>query len=48
MPDGWVYQGERAQQLAETGLDAAGIAAAARKAALGAAQRTARATLGVS
>jgi 1-deoxy-D-xylulose-5-phosphate synthase len=48
MPDGWVYQGERPQQLAETGLDAAGIAAAARKAALGAAQRTARATLGVS
>ena len=30
MPDGWIYQGERKEQLAEAGLDAAGIAATAR------------------
>ena len=30
MPDGWVYQGERKEQLAEVGLDPAGIAATAR------------------
>jgi len=33
MPDGWVYQGERKEQLAEVGLDPASIAAAARKVA---------------
>jgi 1-deoxy-D-xylulose-5-phosphate synthase len=31
MPDGWVYQGERKDQLAEAGLDAAAIAAKARE-----------------
>ncbi|MFZ9915069.1 MAG: transketolase C-terminal domain-containing protein, partial [Phycisphaerales bacterium] len=34
MPDGWVYQGERKEQLAEAGLDAASIAAKAREVAL--------------
>ena len=34
MPDGWVYQGERAEQLAEVGLDAAGTARTAREVAL--------------
>ena len=31
MPDGWVYQGERKDQLAEVGLDTASIAAKARE-----------------
>ena len=31
MPDGWVYQGERKDQLAEVGLDPASIAAKARE-----------------
>lgn len=31
MPDGWVYQGERKEQLAEVGLDAASIAAKVRE-----------------
>ncbi|MFN9126737.1 MAG: 1-deoxy-D-xylulose-5-phosphate synthase [bacterium] len=30
MPDGWIYQGERKEQLAEVGLDPASIAAKAR------------------
>ena len=30
LPDGWVYQDSRAKQLAEVGLDAAGIARAVR------------------
>jgi hypothetical protein len=34
MPDGWVYQGERKEQLAEVGLDPASIAAKAREVAL--------------
>ena len=34
MPDTWVYQGERKEQLAEVGLDPASIAATARKVAL--------------
>ena len=34
MPDSWVYQGERKEQLAEVGLDPASIAATARKVAL--------------
>ena len=34
MPDGWIYQGERREQLAEAGLDPASIAAMARKVAL--------------
>ena len=34
MPDGWIYQGERKEQLAEVGLDPASIAATARKVAL--------------
>ena len=34
MPDGWVYQGERKEQLAEAGLDATSIAAKARQVAL--------------
>ena len=34
MPDGWVYQGERKEQLAEVGLDPASIANTARKVAL--------------
>ena len=34
MPDGWIYQGERKEQLAEVGLDPASIAASARKVAL--------------
>jgi hypothetical protein len=32
MPDTWIYQNSRAQQLAEVGLDAAGLARAVRKA----------------
>ncbi len=43
MPDSWVYQGERKEQLAEVGLDPASIAATARKVAL----KAARATVGV-
>ena len=31
MPDGWIYQGERKEQLAEVGLDPASIAAKARE-----------------
>lgn len=31
LPDGWIYQGGRGQQLAETGLDAAGIARKVRE-----------------
>jgi 1-deoxy-D-xylulose-5-phosphate synthase len=31
LPDSWVYQNSRAQQMAEVGLDAAGIARAIRK-----------------
>jgi 1-deoxy-D-xylulose-5-phosphate synthase len=31
MPDGWIYQGERKDQLAEVGLDPASIAAKARE-----------------
>jgi len=38
MPDGWIYQGERKEQLAEVGLDPASIAATARKIALKAAR----------
>ena len=34
MPDSWIYQGERKEQLAEVGLDPASIAATARKVAL--------------
>jgi 1-deoxy-D-xylulose-5-phosphate synthase len=45
MPDQWVYQGERKEQLAEVGLDPASIAATARKAAGRAA--AARAAAGV-
>jgi 1-deoxy-D-xylulose-5-phosphate synthase len=30
LPDGWIYQGSRAEQLAEAGIDADGIAAKAR------------------
>jgi 1-deoxy-D-xylulose-5-phosphate synthase len=30
LPDTWIYQGSRAEQLAEAGIDAAGIARAAR------------------
>lgn len=33
LPDGWILQDSRAHQLAETGLDAAGIGAAIRRAA---------------
>ena len=33
LPDSWVYQDSRAAQLAEVGLDAAGIARAIRQAA---------------
>jgi hypothetical protein len=43
MPDSWVYQGERKEQLAEVGLDPASIAATARKVAL----KATRATVGV-
>jgi 1-deoxy-D-xylulose-5-phosphate synthase len=32
LPDSWIYQGERKEQLAEAGLDAAGIARAIRAA----------------
>jgi hypothetical protein len=31
MPDGWVYQGGREEQLAEVGLDAASIARRVRE-----------------
>jgi 1-deoxy-D-xylulose-5-phosphate synthase len=34
MPDGWIYQGERKEQLAEVGLDPASIAATGRRVAL--------------
>lgn len=34
MPDSWVYQGERDDQLAEAGLDSASIASVARKVAV--------------
>ena len=34
MPDSWVYQGERKDQLAEVGIDAASIAETARRVAL--------------
>ena len=30
LPDSWIYQGERREQLAEAGLDAPGIAATVR------------------
>jgi hypothetical protein len=26
LPDSWIYQGERSEQLAEAGIDSAGIA----------------------
>jgi 1-deoxy-D-xylulose-5-phosphate synthase len=32
LPDGWIYQDSRAKQLAEAGIDAAGIARALRRA----------------
>ncbi|HXV75239.1 MAG TPA: transketolase C-terminal domain-containing protein, partial [Candidatus Polarisedimenticolaceae bacterium] len=31
LPDGWIYQGSRGQQLAEAGIDAAAIAERARR-----------------
>ena len=34
MPDGWIHQGERKEQLAEVGLDPASIAATARRVAV--------------
>ncbi|MFM7051212.1 MAG: 1-deoxy-D-xylulose-5-phosphate synthase [Planctomycetota bacterium] len=34
MPDGWIHQGERKEQLAEAGIDAPSIAAKAREVAL--------------
>ncbi|MEY4117865.1 MAG: 1-deoxy-D-xylulose-5-phosphate synthase [Planctomycetota bacterium] len=43
MPDSWVFQGERKDQLAEVGLDPASIAAAARQVAL----KASRSTVGV-
>jgi len=42
MPDGWIYQGERKEQLAEVGLDPASIAATARKIVLKAARPAVR------
>jgi deoxyxylulose-5-phosphate synthase len=41
LPDAWIYQGERREQLAEAGLDAASIARTIR-AAVEAAPRSAR------
>jgi hypothetical protein len=35
LPDAWIHQDSRARQLAEAGLDAAGIARAMRCAAAG-------------
>jgi hypothetical protein len=43
MPDGWIYQGERKEQLAEVGLDPASIAATGRRVAL----KTSRSAVGV-
>ena len=43
MPDSWIYQGERKDQLAEVGLDPASIATAARQVAL----KASRSTVGV-